>query len=43
VLNIPEPLEYIEEYKSLGIEKTSREFILFTRSFLSENRAPPLN
>ena len=31
VFNIPEPLEYIDEYKSLGIKEISREFMLFAK------------
>ena len=34
VFNIPEPLEYIDEYKSLGIKEISREFMLFCKVVL---------
>jgi len=47
VLNMVEPLEYIEEYISVsntcGIKQLSREFMLFAKMYLSENRADPKN
>ena len=43
VLNIPEPLEDIDEYESLGIKEISREFMLFAKSFLSDNKADSKN
>ena len=43
VLNIPEPLEYIDEYESLGIKGISREFMLFAKNFLSDNKADSKN
>jgi Primase X len=47
VLNMTEPLEHIEEYTSISssceIKQLSREFMLFARMFLSENKADPKN
>jgi hypothetical protein len=47
ILNIAEPLEHIEEYTSVssscGIKQLSREFMLFAKIFLSENKADPKN
>jgi len=47
ILNMVEPLEHIEEYKSVsrscGIDQLSREFMLFAKMFLSQNKADPKN
>ena len=47
ILNIVEPLEHIEEYTSVsskcGIKQISREFMLFAKICLSENKADPKN
>jgi hypothetical protein len=47
ILNIVEPLEHIEEYmsvsRSCGIKQLSREFMLFAKMFLSQNKADPKN
>jgi hypothetical protein len=47
ILILVEPLENIEEYTSVasscGIKQLSREFILFAKMYLSENKADPKN
>jgi len=45
ILNILEPLEHIEEYTSISSScaQLSREFMLFAKMYLSENRADPKN
>jgi hypothetical protein len=47
VLSMTERLEHIQEYTSIssicGIKQPSREFILFTKMFLSENKADSKN
>ncbi|MGC1929935.1 MAG: hypothetical protein WA667_13240 [Candidatus Nitrosopolaris sp.] len=47
ILNMAQPLEYIEEYASVSsscrLKQLSREFMLFAKMFLSENKADPKN
>jgi Primase X len=44
VLTMDEPLEHINEYKSVGsVKEISREFMLFAKAFLSDNKADAKN
>jgi Primase X len=44
VLNMTGPLEHIEEYAKVGsVKEISREFLLFAKAFLSDNKADSKN